>query len=170
MEMAFSLCTHCSFLTGSRLPNEGKDVARGGDPASVAAYVLQRLRMGLPRNGRLHIQDMRLTSSLRKRQVEELHQEEPTPVAGSYSEPRKLRLQLMFFQIPNHWRKCQERCRRVFSHNIISFTFHSVNVSSGKERGRWGCKYEASHSATGNRRPTGSVFTFDPWRSERPSQ
>ena len=60
MEMAFFLCTHCSFLTGSRLPNEGKDVARGGDPASVAAYVLQRSRMGWPRNGRLHIQDMML--------------------------------------------------------------------------------------------------------------
>ena len=73
MEMAFFLCTHCSFLTDSRLPNEGKGVARGGDPASVAAaYVLQRSRKGWPRNGRLHIQDMRLTSSLRKRQVEEL--------------------------------------------------------------------------------------------------
>ena len=41
------------------------------------------------------MQDMRLTSSLRKRQVEELHQEEPTPVAlvarpGSCSEPRKI--------------------------------------------------------------------------------
>ena len=140
MEMAFFLCTHCSFLTGSWLPNEGKDVARGGDPASVAAYVLQRSRMGWPRNGRLHIQDMRLTSALKERQVEELHQKEPTPVAdvarsGSYNEPRKLRLPLMFFQIPNHWRKCQERCRRGFlSHNIISFTFHSVHVSSGKER------------------------------------
>ena len=34
MEMAFFLCTHCSFRPGSRLPNEGKDVARGGDPVS----------------------------------------------------------------------------------------------------------------------------------------
>ena len=53
----------------------------------------------------------------------ELHKEEPTPVAdvprpGSWSEPRKLRLPLIFLQTPNHWRKCQERCRRVFfSHN-----------------------------------------------------
>ena len=119
---------------------------------------------------------MRLTSSLRKRQVEELHQEEPTPVAdvarpGSWSKPRKLRLPLIFLQIPNHWRKCQERCRRFFfSHNIIFFTFHSVHVSSGRKRGRCGCKYEASRSATGNRRPTSNIFTCDPWRSEQPSQ
>ena len=144
MEMAFFLCTHCSFLTGSRLPNEGKGVARGGDPPSIAAYVLQRSRIGWPMNGRLHIQDMRSTSALRERQVEELHKEKPTPVAdvarsGSYSEPRKLRLPLIFFQIPNHWRKCQERCRRdSFSHNTISFTFHIAHVSSGRERGRWG--------------------------------
>ena len=78
VEMAFFLCTHCSFLIGSRVPNKGKDVARGGDPASVAAYILQRSRMGWPRNGRLHIQDMRLTPALREQQVEELHQEEPT--------------------------------------------------------------------------------------------
>ena len=128
MEMAFFLCSHCSFLTGSRVPNKGKDVARDGDPASVAAYVLQRLRMGWPRNGRLHIQDMRLTPALREQQVEELHQEEPTPVAdvarsGSYSEPRKLRLPLMFFQIPNHRRKCQELCRRFL------FTYYFFHIS-----------------------------------------
>ena len=102
MEMAFFLCTHCSFLTGSRLPNECKGVARGGDPPSIAAYVLRRSRIGWQRNGRLHIQDMRkhevdAGSALRERQVEELHKEEPTPVAdvarsGSNSEPRKLRL------------------------------------------------------------------------------
>ena len=68
---------------------------------------------------------MRLTS-LRKRQVEELHQEK--------------------------------------------FTFHSVHVSSGRKRGKVGCKYEASLSATGNRRPTSNIFTRDLWRSERPSQ
>ena len=116
MEMAFFLCSHCSFLTGSRLPNEGKDVARGGDPASVAAYVLQRSRNGVAEEW---------TSSHSGHEVDICYerttgggatpyQEEATPVAdvacsGSYSEPRKLRLPLMFFQIPNHWRKCQER-------------------------------------------------------------
>ena len=176
MEKAFFLSTHCSFLTRSRLPNEGKDVARGGDPASVAAYVLQRSRMGWPRNGRLHIQDMRLTPALRERQVEELHQEEPTPVAdvarsGSYSGPRKLRLPIMFFQIPNHWRKCQERRRRSFFHIILFLLHFTVYMYlQGGRGGRFGCKYEASLSATGNRRPTGNIFTCDQWRSERPSQ
>ena len=130
------------FLTGSRLPNEGKDVARGGDPASVTAYVLQISRMGWPRNGRLHIQDMRLTSARRERQVQELHQEEPTPVAdvarsGSYSEPRKLRLPPA--NVLSNPQPLEEMPRTVqtgfFSHNIISFTFHSVHVSSGRERG-----------------------------------
>ena len=113
--------------------------------SSVAAYVLQRSRKGWPRNGRLNIQDMRLTSSLRKRQVEEPHQEEPTPVAdvarpGSSSEPRKLRLPLIFLQTPNHWRKCQERSRRVFFSHIIIFTFHGVHVSSGRKRGKVGAQ------------------------------
>ena len=130
MEMAFCLCTHCSFLTGSRLPNEGKDVARGGDPASVAAYVLQRSRMaGVAEEWTSSHSGHDVNwCALRERQVEELHQEEPTPVADvapsdSYSEPRKLRLPLMFFQIPNHWRKCQERCRRAFFHIILFRNF-----------------------------------------------
>ena len=105
----------------------------------------------------------------------ELHQKEPTPVAdvarpGSCSEPRKLRLPLIFLQTPNHWRKCQEWCRRVFFTYYFFFAFHSVHVSSGRKRGKVGCKYEASRSATGNRSPTSNIFTCDPWRSERPSQ
>ena len=97
-----------------------------------------------PRNGRLHIQDMRLTSALREQQVEELHQEEPTPVAdvarsGSYSEPRKLRLPLTFFQIPNHRRKCQERCRRFFFHIILFLSHFTVYMYlRGGRGGRWG--------------------------------
>ena len=45
MEMAFFLCTHCSFLTGSGSPNEGKGVAPFRDPPSIAAYLLQRSRI-----------------------------------------------------------------------------------------------------------------------------
>ena len=100
-----------------------------------------------PRNGRLHIQDMRLTSARRERQVQELHQEEPTPVAdvarsGSYSEPRKLRLPLKFFQIPNHSRKCQERCRRFLFHIILFLSPFTVYMYlRGGRGGRLGCKY-----------------------------
>ena len=170
MEMAFFECTHCSFLTGSRLSNEGKGVARGGDPASVAAYVLQRSRKGWLRNGRLHIQDMRLTSFLRKRQVEELHQEEPTPVASWCSTPRKLQWASQIETStdlslnPNHGGNAKNGADGFFSHFTVCMYLR------GGRGGRWGFKYEASRSATGNRRPTSNIFTCDPWRSERPSQ
>ena len=83
---------------------------------------------------------MRLTSSLRKRQVGELHQKEPTPVAdvarpGSCSEPRKLRLPLIFLQTPNHWRKCQEWCRRVFFHILFFFRISQCACIFGEEEG-----------------------------------
>ena len=74
-----------------------------------------------------------------------LHQEEPTPVAdvarsGSYSEPRKLKLQLIFFQIPNHWRKCQAkwRCTDGFFFHIFLSHFTVYMYFRGGRGSWWG--------------------------------